>query len=218
MLQPAPVDATPAVRRGDEDHAADLRTRLEDQGAAEEVAIVRLARELVDGPIADEPPQPGPAVLDHHLGQQTAHAVADDDHPVERRIRAVGVELPPHLVQVAPQQRGRIGERVARRVAEGPELIAVAEGRIGLQALDHPGPRPRVRPQAVDEDHGDLSASIGPEQGEARGLEPEEARDVRIRPRRRAAGRLARRFDLATEPGTRPMSPRSVTRSRPRIR
>ena len=45
-LQPAPIDAAPAVRRGDEDHAADLRTGLEDQGAAEELAIVRLAREL----------------------------------------------------------------------------------------------------------------------------------------------------------------------------
>ena len=104
----------------------------------------------------------------------------------------IGVELPPHLVQVAPQQRGRIGDRVARRVAEGPELIAVAEGRIGLQALDHPGPRPRVRPQPVDEDHRDLAALVGPEEGEARRLEPEEPRDVRIRPRRRAAGRLAR--------------------------
>ena len=154
-LQPAPVDATPAVRRGDEDHAADLRTGLEDQGAAEQVAIGLVARELLDGAIAEEPPQPGPAVLDHHLGQQAAHAVADEDHPVKGRILAVGVELSPHFIEVVTQQHGRMRDRVARRVAEGPELIAVAEGRIGLQVLDHPGPRPRARPQAVDEDHGD---------------------------------------------------------------
>ena len=92
------------MRRGDEDHAADLRTGLEDQGAAEEVAIIRLAHEFIDRPVADELPQPGPGVLDHHLGQQAAHAVADEDHPVERRIRAVGVELAPHLIQVASQQ------------------------------------------------------------------------------------------------------------------
>ena len=54
--------------------------------------------------------------------------MADEDHAVERRIRAVGIELSPHLIQVAPQQRSRIGERVACRVTEGPELIAVAEG------------------------------------------------------------------------------------------
>ena len=108
-LQPTLVDATPAVRRGDEEHSADLRTGLEDQGAAEEVAIFRLAREFIGGTIADEPPQPGPTVLDHHLGQQSAHAVADEDHPLERRIRAVGVELSPHLHQVAPQQRAEYG-------------------------------------------------------------------------------------------------------------
>ena len=109
VLQPAAVDPTPAVRRGDEDHAADVRPGLEDQGPVEEVAIGLIACQLLDGPIADEPPQPGPAVLDHHLGQQTAHAVADEDHPVEGRIRAIGVELVPHLIQVAPQQRGQYG-------------------------------------------------------------------------------------------------------------
>ena len=195
VLQSAPVDTTPTVRRGDEDHSADLRAGLEDQGAAEEVAIVRIAREFVKGPIADEPPQAGPAVLDHHLGQQAAHAVADEDHPFERLIRAGAVELPSDLIQVATQQRGRVGERVARRVAERPELIALTEGRIGLQARDHPAPRPRVRPKPVDENHRDFAALVGSDERQAGRLIPEHGRDIGIRLRRGGGWCRARCFD-----------------------
>ena len=45
------------------------------------------------------------------------------------------VELPPHLIQVAAEQGSRMRDRVARRVAESPELIAIADGRFGLQAF-----------------------------------------------------------------------------------
>src|SRR5207302_8836395 len=53
-LQPAAVDAAPAVRRGDEDHAADLRPGPEGEGAAEQVAVFRVARKLHEWPVADE--------------------------------------------------------------------------------------------------------------------------------------------------------------------
>ena len=133
-----------------------------------------------------------PAVLDHHLRQQPAHAVPYHDRPVERRVGPVGVEPPPRLVEVAAQQPGRIQDRVARRVAEGPELVAVAEVRVGLQGLDHRGPRPRARPQAVDEDDRDPAPPVGPEEGQPRRLVAEEARDVRVGRRRRRSGRHAR--------------------------
>ena len=201
---PPRSNATPVMRRGDEHHAADLRPGPEDQGGAEQVAVGLVARQVFNGAIADEPPQPGPALLDHHLGQQAAHAMADEDHPVEGRIRAIGVELPPHLIQVATQQRGRIGQRIARRIAVGPELIPVAEGRVGLQLLDHPVPGPRVRPQSVDQDHGDPTAPVGSQEREPRRLVPEEVRDVRIRPWRRAALRLPRWFDARRNLGPGP--------------
>ena len=46
VLQPALIDPAPAVGRGDEDNATDLQQWLEDQGTAEQVAILRIAREL----------------------------------------------------------------------------------------------------------------------------------------------------------------------------
>jgi hypothetical protein len=47
----------------------------------------------------------------------------------------------------------------------------LSEDRVGLEDLDHPGPRPRAGPKAVDQDDGDLPSGIGTDQGEARRLE-----------------------------------------------
>ena len=82
-LQPATVELAAPVRRGDEHDAANPGQRLDQQGLAEEVAILRFSHELLERPVAHLAPQAGPALDDHHLGQQSAHAVADQDHPVE---------------------------------------------------------------------------------------------------------------------------------------
>ncbi len=91
-------------------------------------------------------------------------------------------------------QRSPRGRWAASSWGSSPELIPVAEGRIGPQVLDHPGPRPRARPQAVDQDHGNLTPPVGAQEREPRRLEPQEAHDVRFRPWRREAPRLPRWF------------------------
>jgi hypothetical protein len=45
--------ATPGVPRGDEDHAVDLRAGPEGEGAAEQGAVVRVARELLKWPFTE---------------------------------------------------------------------------------------------------------------------------------------------------------------------
>jgi hypothetical protein len=62
------------------------------------------------------------------FAKQPVHAVPYNNHPVKRHIGPVGVELPLRLVEVAPQRLGRIQDRVARRVAECPELVVVPKG------------------------------------------------------------------------------------------
>ncbi len=58
--------------------------RLDEECLAEEVAILGLAHELFERPVAHFVPQPRSTLDDHHLGQQSAHAMADQNHPVER--------------------------------------------------------------------------------------------------------------------------------------
>ena len=49
--------------------------------------------------------------------------------------------------------------------AAGFTVLEAESGRVGLEGLDHRGPRPRARPQAVDEDDRDPAAPGGSEQG-----------------------------------------------------
>jgi hypothetical protein len=109
-------------------------------------------------------------VLGHDLGQQSSHAVADQDHAVEGRVRAVGVESPPGRTQVLPQQVGRVEEGSTRRVAERPELVALAQERVGFQPRDHPAPGPWAGREAVDQHDGVFSRGVGSGQREPGGL------------------------------------------------
>ena len=105
------------MRRGDEDDAADFRAMREDGGLGEDVLVLgrhihALGRDgehlIPDAPLAVGDEQPADAA---------AHAVADDDHLLARRIVLL------RLVQFAPQDGGGIRIRVAARVAEEPELV-----------------------------------------------------------------------------------------------
>jgi hypothetical protein len=84
-------------RREDISHLANQLRRLAEDG---HTRLVLNFREVLGGAFADELQEPGPALLDHHLGQQAAHAVADEDHPVEGGVRAIGVQHPPRFIQV----------------------------------------------------------------------------------------------------------------------
>ncbi len=80
VLQRALVEPAAAMRRRDVNNPAHFRPRLEDQSAAEEIAILRESHELLERPVADHAPEPRSAGHDHHLDQEPAHAVADQDH------------------------------------------------------------------------------------------------------------------------------------------
>ena len=122
----------------DVDHATDSRVRAEDQAGAHELDVSHFARHLADGTVADRPPEPSAGIDGDHLAEQAAHAVADEHHPVERGVGLVGVEPPTGHVEIPPQEIGRVGDRVAGRVAERPELEAAVDLGIGCEDLNHP--------------------------------------------------------------------------------
>ena len=59
------------------------------------------------------------------LGHQSAHAVADEHHLVERRIAALGIERDSHVGQVLAHLRGAVPERLAGRIQVEPELVVL---------------------------------------------------------------------------------------------
>ena len=146
----------------DEDDPAHLRHGLVEERLLQELAFLGRADDLVDGTCADRLPEPRSAALDHHLGQDAAKAVAHDDHPVEGRVRAIGIEDSTRPPQGLPQHVGRVGDRVPARVAKGPELKPCPECRVGLEVLDHPVPIPRAAPETMDQDDRDLAPLIRP--------------------------------------------------------
>ena len=153
---------TAAMGGRDEDDPAHLWHGLVEECLSQEPAFLGWADDLVDRTRADSLPEPRSAALDHHLRQDAAEAVAHDDHSVEGRVRAIGIKGSTRPPQRLPQQVGRVGDRVAARVANGPELKPRSECRVGLEALDHPVPVPRAAPETMDKDNRDLTSLIGP--------------------------------------------------------
>jgi hypothetical protein len=126
--------------RRDEDDPAHLGKGLVAEHLPQEPAVLGRAGDLLDGLLADRLPKARSASLHHHLRQDAAQAVADDDHPVEGRVRAVGIEDPASAPQGLPEQVGREGDGVTTCVAETPELVSSSDCGVGLEVLDHPGP------------------------------------------------------------------------------
>ena len=144
----------------DEDDPAHLRHRLVKERLLQEPAVVGRAVKLVDGPCADRLPEPGSARLDHHLRENAAQAVADDDHLVQGYVRAIRIEDPTCATEGLPQRVRREGDGVAARIAKCPELILFPEYAVGLEVLDHPIPMVRFAPEAMDQDDWDLAALV----------------------------------------------------------
>jgi hypothetical protein len=67
----------------DEDDPAHFRHGLIAKGLSEELAVFLRPRDVVDGLFPDGLPEARTASLDHHLRQDAAKAVTDDDHSVE---------------------------------------------------------------------------------------------------------------------------------------
>ena len=102
----------------DEDDPAHLWHGLVEECLSQGPAFLGRFDDLVDWTRADSLPEPRSAALDHHLRQDAAKAVAHDDHSVEGRVRAIGIEDSTRPPQGLPQQVGRVGDRVPARVAK----------------------------------------------------------------------------------------------------
>ena len=112
----------------------------------------------------------------------------------------VRIELPACVLQTPPEQAGRIRNRVARPITEGPELVRVVKLPSRPQSHDHPLPRPRRRPQPVDEDDRHLAPCIRSPHREPRWCAESDAstagdaaragwpQGVSVQPRRNSAG------------------------------
>jgi hypothetical protein len=124
----------PAMRRGDEHDARDLRQRLDEQPAPEQVAGLVGQPHLRERPAADRVPDPIPAVDRLHLDQQAPLAVPDQHHPAEGQVRAPGVELRHRRAQRVAQLKGGQRHGLAGIVLEEPELEAAADLGIGLES------------------------------------------------------------------------------------
>ena len=107
-----------AMRGRDEDDPAHLGHGLIEERLSQELAFLWRSDDLVDWTRADSLPEPRSATLDHHLRQDAAQAVAHDDHSVEGRVRAIGIEDSTRPPQGLPQQVGRVGDRVSAGVAK----------------------------------------------------------------------------------------------------
>ena len=116
----------------DEDDPAHLWHGFVEERLSQELAFLGRSDDLVDRTRADSLPEPRSATLDHHLRQDAAKAVAHDDHSVEGRVRAIGIEDSTRPPQGLPQQVGRVGDRVPARVGEQSriETLFGVQGRL----------------------------------------------------------------------------------------
>ena len=81
-----------AMGSRDEDHAAHLWHRLVEERLLQKPEFLGWCDNLVDWTRTDSLPEPRSATLDHHPRQDSAKAVAHDDHAIERRVSGIGIE------------------------------------------------------------------------------------------------------------------------------
>lgn len=93
--------------------------------------------------------------------------MADDDHAVESRGGATGVELAEGGLESPAQESGRVGDGVPRVVMEEPELEVVPDAAVAAKLVHQLRPPRRAGDGAVDEHHGDPIRTIRFQQEEA---------------------------------------------------
>ena len=80
-----------AVRRGEEDDPAHERERLEEEVPAQLIQDRARAEDVFKRAVGVEPPELVAARDGHHAAQDAAHAVAQENHPIEFGVAAVRV-------------------------------------------------------------------------------------------------------------------------------
>ena len=81
-----------SVGGSDKNKPANLWNSLVAECLTEKPAVLRGTGDSIDRSAADSLPESISAVLSHHLREDAPQAVADDDHSVESRVFAVGIE------------------------------------------------------------------------------------------------------------------------------
>ena len=142
------------------DEALDRWNRLDEQGTFQHLAALRADFHFLGRLLERRVPEPVARIDRRHFRQQTALAVADDDHLVQRRIAPRRVQGGNRILQrIAQQQRG-VRNRIARFVTEEPELEMVADARVAPQVVQHLGPAHGARRRPVDKDDGNAAGLI----------------------------------------------------------
>ena len=160
---PHPVlgeEAAP-VRRRNEHHALDEGQRLEEQRLTQALLEFRVGRETFERLVAERAPQLVARIDGGHVREQAALAVADDDHLLQGRVGVIGVQPVDHVGQRLPQKGGRGRHRQVAAVFIEPELVALADGRVMAQAVDHLRPPDRAAAGAMHHHHRDAATLVG---------------------------------------------------------
>ena len=99
--------------------------------------------------------------LKQRAGDKTAHAVSDQNHPVETCacFRRIGQFLPSSQQRLS-QFSGRGQHRHPAGIRVEPELVTLPDHRIVFEEIDHLHPSVGTGHQPVNEDHGDLARLI----------------------------------------------------------
>ena len=129
LLDRAPVEPAASVRRRDVDHAADPRSRRRRSGSRARARGHLLARQLADGTIADARQSRSPVSTAIIL--QSRPPMLWPTSTIRSNAGSVlpGSSLRRDLVKISPEEICRVGDRVAGRVAERPELEAAIDRR-----------------------------------------------------------------------------------------
>ena len=89
--------------------------------------------------------------------------MANQDHPIHRRVGVVGVERISDSIQGGPELGRRSRDLLAGGIEEDPELKASGNLRVVFQLVHVLEERLRAREEAMDEHDGNLSWLVGPE-------------------------------------------------------
>ncbi len=157
-----------AVGHGAEDDSPDFRDGLEIDHAQQRLAPPLGDVELVDGHLEERAPLRIAAGEGHGLGEEAAHAVPHDRDLLLPR-PAGGAEGQ-HLLDGPAELRRHVGDRRPGRIAEDPELVAVADRLVAIEAVEDFAPGQWAGVDSMDEDAGLLRRVEGRGAAEAHAL------------------------------------------------
>src|SRR5208283_992848 len=115
------VHVTAPVRRGDENHFRNARQWFEKEIALQQLAGFFVNLQLRNVCVGHDAPEFVAGVRRRQLRQQTALAVADDDHLLQRRVLAFRVDRLDLVYQIVAQNSRRVSDGISTGVVEHPK-------------------------------------------------------------------------------------------------